>query len=397
MPWKKVSDEAERRSFASEATAHHRSFAALCRAHEISRKTGYKWWRRYEHDPKHGLEVRSRRPHQPHGWQPNWRRRLLAWRVKRPTWGAEKLHDKLRRQWPRTRRPSVRTLQRWLAQSGLTRQSKQRAKSGPVQLRPDRILARRPNDVWTVDFKGPMRPKHRFKLEPLTVFDLASRYGLAVRQLTAKDYACTRRVLLELFVRHGLPRALQVDNGPPFGSEGALGLSRLTVEWVRLGIQVQFGRPACPQDNAEHERWHRTLQEDVTLFPSIAGETPQAKFNRCLRFYNTDRAHKTLDLRRPVELYRPSPRRMHQPPPRDYPAGWRQVRPNAKGYLWWAKKQRLVGAAFAKQLLGFRPTEPGQCEVYLDYLLIGVFVATDRAGMRPVQLRPVIESSDPTH
>jgi hypothetical protein len=78
---------------------------------------------------------------------------------------------------------------------------------------------------------------------------------------------------------------------------------------------------------------------------------------------------------------------MKQRQPRNYPAGWRQIRPNAKGYLWWAKRQRLVGRAFAKQLLGFRPTEPGQCEVYLDHLLIGVFVATDRAGMRPIQMR----------
>lgn len=392
-----MSDEAERRRFASEATAHSRCFAALCRGYGISRKTGYKWWRRYQDDPKHGLEVRSRRPHRPDRWGRNWRRRLLAWRAKRPTWGAEKLHDKLCRQWPRTRRPSVRTLQRWLAQSGCTRRAQQRAKPGPVRLRANQILARRPNEVWTVDFKGPIEPKQRPKLEPLTVFDLASRYGLAVRQLKAKDYACTHQVLLELFVRHGLPRAIQVDNGPPFGSEGPLGLSRLTTEWLRLGIQVQFSRPACPQDNAEHERWHRTLQEDVTSFPSIQDETPQAKFDRCLWLYNTDRAHKTLGLRRPVQLYRPSPRPMKLRPPREYPAGWRQIRPNAKGYLWWAKKPRLVGRAFAKQLLGFRPTEPGQCEVYLDYLLIGVFVATDRAGMRPVQLRSIIESSPPPH
>jgi putative transposase len=393
MPWKNVSDETERRNFACEAKAQKRGLAALCRAYGISRKTGYKWRRRYERDPKHGLEVHSRRPHQAHRWPANWRRRLLAWRVKRPTWGAEKLHDKLRRVWPRRRRPSVRTLERWLAQSGVTRRSRHRAKAGPVQVRPAHLVARRPNDVWTVDFKGRTWPKLRQKLEPLTVFDLATRYGLAVRNVPAKDYACTRRVLLELFA---LPRAIQVDNGPPFGSEGPLGLTRLTAEWVRQGIQVQFGRPAAPQDNAAHERWHLTLQEDVTRFPSLPGETFQAKFDRCLHIYNTDRAHQTLGLRRPVELYRDSLRPFKPRPPRIYPATWRQLTPNAKGYLWWAKKQRLVGLAFAKQLLGFRFTQPGQCEVYLDHLLLGIVVATDQAGLRPVQLRSAVHANEPT-
>jgi putative transposase len=392
MPWKNKTDEEERRRFASEASAGKSSLAELCREYRISRKTGYKWWRRYEDDPKHGLEARSCRPYQPRSWKINWRRRLLAWRLKRPTWSGEKLHDKLCRQWPRTRRPGVRTLQRWLAQAGMTRKSLQRAKAGPVKLRPEHIEARRPNDVWTVDFKGVIWPQPCPKAEPLTVFDLASRYGLSVRQLPAKDYASTRKVMLELFARHGLPLALQIDNGPPFGSDGPLGLSRLSAEWVRLGIRVQFGRPACPQDNAEHERWHRTLQEDVTRFPAVSGETTQAKFDRFLHIYNTDRPHQTLGLRRPVEIYRNSSRPFTLVPPRDYPATWRQLRPNAKGYLWWGKRQRLVGAAFAKQLLGFRSTEPGQCEVYLDYLIIGVLVLTDRAGMRPVQLRSSLDA-----
>ncbi|MDB6113749.1 MAG: family transposase, partial [Lacunisphaera sp.] len=353
----------------------------------ISRKTGYKWWRRYEDDPRNGLDWRSHRPREVRQWPERWRRWLLNWRKQRPTWGAILLHDKLRRRWPRRHPPSVRTLQRWLTAAGVTRKRRHRSKRGPRHARLNHLVAKRANDVWTIDFKGPMTSRRRRKIEPLTVFDLASRYGLLARQLAAKDYACTRAAVWTLFKKHGLPRAIQVDNGPPFGSEGPLGLTRLTAEWALLGIQVQFGRPACPQDNPEHERWHRTLQGDVTHFPAKPGEKWQAKLDRFLRIYNTDRAHRALGLRRPCELYRASRRRYRgTPPPHRYPAHWTRLRLNLNGYLWWRKKARLVGAAFGHQFLGLRPMEPGQCEVYCHHLLLGVLVATDRAGMRPVQL-----------
>ena len=304
--------------------------------------------------------------------------------------GSDSLHDKMRRRWPRSQPPSARTLQRWLTAAGMTRPRRHRAQPGPVRLRPAHILGDRPNDVWTVDFKGPMTPSGSPKLEPLTVFDLASRFGLMARQLAAKDCRCTRSAFQELFHRYGLPRAIQVDNGPPFGSEGPLGLTRLTVEWMLLGIHVQFGRPSCPQDNPEHERWHRTMQRDVVLTPTSGKETWQARLNRFLQIYNTDRAHHALGLKLPCDLYRPSRRRLLRPKPRrKYPANWTTIRLNAKGCLWWQKKVRHIGIAFGTQLLGLRPTEPGQCEVYLNHLLLGVLVATDQAGMRPIQLRRI--------
>lgn len=386
MPWKNVTDEEERRRFASEAEARQRPLAVICRAFGISRKTGYKWLRRYEADPRNGLACLSHRPRVAPGCTPRWLRWLLYWRAKRPTWGAILLHEKLRRRWPRSRRPSVRTFQRWLTAAGVTRKRRHLSRRGPAGARPHHIVPERPNDVWTIDFKGPIAATGR-KIEPLTVFDLWSRYGLLAQQLVAKDYASTGAALRRLFRHHGLPRAIQVDNGPPFGSSGPLGLTRLTAEWALLGIQVQFGRPACPQDNPEHERWHRTLQGDVTHFPGQPGEKWQTKLDRFLRIYNTDRAHSSLALRRPCELYRPSRRRWHgPPPPRKYPAHWQRIRLNAKGYLWWRKRARLVGVAFGTYLLGLHPVEPGRCEVYCNYLLLGILVDTDRGGLRALQL-----------
>ena len=185
MPWKTLSEEEDRRGFVL-AMGSVPSFAALCRKHGISRKTGYKWRRRFE--AQSGLHSRSRRPISPRQWDQKWRRRLLAWRQRRPSWGGAKLHDKLRREWPRVRLPGVRTLERWLSEAQVVRRSKRRAKAGPVQPRPGYILARRPNDVWPVDFKGRFQWAGGPCLEPLTVTDLATRYALAARVLPAKNY-----------------------------------------------------------------------------------------------------------------------------------------------------------------------------------------------------------------
>lgn len=192
---------------------------------------------------------------------------MLQLRERHPTWGARKLRWALQRAWPRQKVPAVRTLHRWLAAAGLVRTPWRRARRGPLRRRPARLAARRPNDVWTVDFKGRFRTLDGARIEPLTVRDLASRYGLAVRVLRATDERQVRWAMQALFRRYGLPRAIRVDNGPPFGGEGPRGLTRLSAWWVRLGIRVEFGRPGCPQDHAAHEQWHRVLAAETARPP----------------------------------------------------------------------------------------------------------------------------------
>lgn len=395
MPWKNLSDEQERRAFVVAAQHAAKCFAALCRLSGVSRKTGYKWLQRYRADPKYGLESRSRRPRQTRAWGAHWRRRLVQWRRRLPTWGGRKLWQAWRLHWPRQHLPAARTLERWVGQAQLSGPRRQRRRRGPVTAPAGRRLGLAPNDVWTVDFKGRFRHDGEW-LEPLTVFDLASRCGLAARQLAAKDYAQTRKVLFALFRRHGRPRAIQVDNGPPFGGEGAWGLSRLSAEWVRLGIQVQFGRPRRPEDNAAHERWHRTLEDDLRRLPELQGRPAQAKLQRFLQIYNGERPHAHLHGQCPAQCYRASPTGFAgRWPTHVYPARWGRLTPNRKGYAWWAGRQRLFGRPFAGQPLGLKPVGAGRWEVYLCDLLLGHLVASDRAGLRPVQLNPLLPVTVP--
>jgi transposase InsO family protein len=75
------------------------------------------------------------------------------------------------------------------------------------------------------------------------------------------------RAICEAAMReYGMPARIRTDNGAPFAGTGLLGLSKLSLGWMKLGIvheRIQAGRP---QQNGRHERrvnnsgdisWHK--------------------------------------------------------------------------------------------------------------------------------------------
>jgi transposase len=59
MPWHETCVMDERMAFAVDWQREELSFAALCRAYGVSRKTGYKWIGRLQSDGLDGLKDRS--------------------------------------------------------------------------------------------------------------------------------------------------------------------------------------------------------------------------------------------------------------------------------------------------------------------------------------------------
>jgi hypothetical protein len=74
-----------------------------------------------------------------------------------------------------------------------------------------------------------------------------------------------------VFAAVGLPRAIRSDNGTPFGSTGAGGLSVLSVWWLKLGIKPRYIPQSSPQDNGRHERMRRFKRN--TTIASSTGAT----------------------------------------------------------------------------------------------------------------------------
>jgi len=269
MPWKTTSVLLERERFALGALRRDGSMESLCGEFGISRKTAYKWLARYRAHGRAGLGDRARAPKRAARQKPAyWKQRVEGVRRARPHWGAKKIHRRLRELYPRQRLPVVRTLGRWLVALGLVRRRPRRARRGPPVPHPGLTRAVRLHQVWTVDFKGWFRTGDGQRQEPLSVREATRRYLLEIRLLADQSDTGVRQAMTRLFRREGLPRIIRVDNGAPFGGKGALGLSRLSVWWLRLGIRVEFTRRARPGDNAAHEQMHGRYQAEIVAQPA---------------------------------------------------------------------------------------------------------------------------------
>lgn len=53
-------------------------------------------------------------------------------------------------------------------------------------------------------------------------------------------WAGVRDAMERIFDEVGLPEAIRSDNGSPFGSTGAGGLSALSVWWLKLAIEPRY-------------------------------------------------------------------------------------------------------------------------------------------------------------
>lgn len=398
MPWRELLVSEARMQFIVACKGARESFASICRRFGISRKNGYKWWKRYRDGGVRALVEVSRRPRRPGRKYPAcWRERLRKARRKYPHYGAKKLRWVLRKTVFKPKRiPAVSTLGRWLLELDLSKKPKRRVRRGPVLPWRGVQAPKGPNDVWTVDFKGWFRTGDGKRCQPLTVRDLFSRYVLAVVLLPNQSDAAVRRAMVRIFRRYGLPKTIRVDNGAPFGGTGALGLSRLSVWWLRLGIAVEFGRRAHPQDNAAHEQMHRVFKAEVATPPAPSVAAQNRRDRNWIARYNHYRPHQALGEQVPARIYRRSLRRMaEQMPPAKYPCTWNTRRVRSHGYIKWIGRQRFIGRGFVKEIVGLKTVASGIHEVYLQQHLIGVLYDRDLTGMRPTSIAQHPETCAP--
>ncbi len=98
MPWKDVLPMEERIRFAVLAAKGTEVISDLCEQFGISRKTGYKWLRRYRELGIAGTRELSRRPDRcPHRTSAKIEALILRERRRHRSWGPKKLRELLRR------------------------------------------------------------------------------------------------------------------------------------------------------------------------------------------------------------------------------------------------------------------------------------------------------------
>src|ERR1700733_9619121 len=328
--------------------------AGLCREFDISRQTGYKIYARYKDCGLHGLTDRSRRPYRQANRLPFQIESLIVQlRREHPSWGAPKIREKVKRLRLGISLPAISTVHAVLDRHGLVTRGRRRnhyKAEGTGLSRPDH-----PNDLWCADYKGEFMLADRRYCYPLTITDFASRYLLCCEALetTKESYAFT--VFERAFKDFGLPRAIRSDNGVPFASNSAFfGLSKLSVWWLRLGIDIERIRPGNPQQNGRHERMHLTLKKEATKPPGKNFLQQQGKFDEFIECFNNERPHQAISMKYPAELYAPSPRPYLGLPELEYPFHDRTITVTSCGRICLGRRKINLSIVFAGQNVGVK-------------------------------------------
>jgi transposase InsO family protein len=297
------------------------SMAALCREFQISRKTGYKIFERYEECGLEGLTDRARRPHRYANQLPEQiEAAIVAAKYEKPNWGARKIRERLLRRLPsEVKVPARSTIHAILDRHGLVtraRRSRTHTEGTPLS------EGLQPNALWCTDYKGEFMLGDRRYCYPLTVTDHASRYLLLCEALESNAEKAAFTAFERLFKERGLPQG-------------------------------------HPQQNGRHERMHLTLKKEATRPAGANLLQQQAKFDAFIEEFNNERPHQALDMKCPAEVYTSSCRPYHGIGEPHYPFHDKTVVITHCGRLCLYRKKINLSTCLAGQAVGIKEVDDG--------------------------------------
>jgi len=353
MPWAEVTRVSLREEFVQLAMRPCANRRELCRRFKISPKTGYKWLQRYKLAGLEALKDRSRRPHRsPRRTDQTTEQKVISSRAESlDCWGGRKLSRQLLDRGGPELAPS--TITKILHRHGLI-EPERSAAATPWQ-RFERGVS---NELWQMDFKGHFALVAGARCHPLTVLDDHSRFAVLLKACADQRGVTVQNALTSVFRRYGLPAAMLMDNGSPWGDRD-LPFTGLSLWLIRLGIRVTHGRPYHPQTQGKDERFHRTLKFEVLRhFNFTTLEHCQREFDDFRDRYNLRRPHDALKLATPASRYYPSAIPFPEIlPPIDYPPGLEVRKVQAEGMVSYRGHALRVCKALRGLPVAFRPVE----------------------------------------
>jgi putative transposase len=383
MVWKETCAMEERMRFVDAVVENAETFVAICRRFGVSRKTGYKWISRYQAEGAEGLKDQSRAPlHHAQAMTARIAEQCLVVRREHPTWGPVKIKAWLEKHRPRTQWPAASTIGALLDREGLTVKRVLRRRSPPSSVPFAQCKAA--NDTWCIDFKGWFITGDGKRCEPMTLSDAHSRYLLRCQVLAHNDGEHVWPVLDAAFREFGLPLRLRSDNGSPFASIGAGGLSRLSVKVIKAGVLPERIKPGKPQQNGRLERFHLTLLQDTASPPAATLRAQLERMHSYQRVYNEERPHQALSNEVPAACYAASPRRfdgiLREPEySADHEVRW--VRHN--GEIRWLGGTVYINAALVGEPVGLLEDGDGGWSVSYGPVELGSIAHGDNRLRKP--------------
>lgn len=366
MPFTEQSIMSQRLEFCILASKPESNLSDLCRRFNITRRTGYKWLKRFLEEGMLGLEDKSKRPDNfPNQVATYIDQYVVALRKNDPEWGAKKLHkiisnhkDQGMYQYPRV--PCKTTITKILKRNCLVPSNRSKQSEGF-----ERFEYEYPNELWQMDYKGYFKLLNKEICHPLTITDDHSRYNICLKACEDQKETTVKQSLINVFRKYGLPYKILTDNGSPWGAsgnesaDGSRSYSALEKWLIQLNIQLIHGKPYHPQTQGKEERFHRTLKQELINYEQFRDHIHcQKRFDSWRDRYNCIRPHEAIAFRVPAELYKPS-NKAYPEKIEDYEYNLSDIKRKVrdKGTISFKNKEFRVGKAFIGEHVALRESQ----------------------------------------
>lgn len=381
MPWTETVTM-QRLHFILACQAGEKSMTELCHLHGISRKTGYKWLKRFNAEELSSVENRSRaRLTQPEKIPPDIAGQLVLFRQQHPDWGPKKI-----RHWFLNNNadfivPAASTIGDLLKEEGLV-SPRIRRKRTPGNLN-ELTDANRNNHVWSADFKGRFRLKDGSWCRPFTLTDNHSRYLLCCEPGTSETTTFVRGCMEAAFREGGLPDIIRTDNGSPFVAPGILALTQWSVWLMKLGIKTERTTPGCPGQNARHERMHLSMKTAMSHHDVFGSLSEQRVWcNGWRNEFNQEKPHEAHGQVPPAKIWVPSPRSWDGKVPEvNYPEGARLYKVGEKGDLS-LNGRTFLSSALRGEYVRFLEVDDGVDVILFDRVILAYYDRAEKSIIR---------------
>lgn len=348
MSWECRTVEEQREAFVI-AAQNSKNFSAVCREFGITRKTGYKWMKRYSEGKP--MKNQSTAPTFIANKTPAETEKLIIdLRTDNPGWGASTIHRVLENEGHAM--PCVKTVNNILHRYGCI---------DPVESDKRKTFIRYAkehcNDMWQTDFKGEFLMKNGKYCYPLDIIDDCSRFAIKIypTESTANVVIPTFETA---FKEYGMPKAVLSDNGAQFAGFKQ-GFTQFEKWLMNLDILPIHGRIKHPQTQGKIERFHRSMKSELLKYNEFndlkdADNAIQEWRNK----YNNIRPHEALNMLCPADVYVSSERKYpNKIPPYEYNGQFHVIKVNSWGYLRFANFQVYLSETMIGEYIEFRPSD----------------------------------------
>jgi transposase InsO family protein len=390
MAWKEVSVMEERERFVLLVHAGGSNFSDLCREFQISRKTGYKFWQRYQLEGLSGLRSRSTKPKRIFKATPEEVVQvILAIKRSYGFWGGGKIRSYMLKYHSSLSVPARSTINTILDRYDLMKHRKKRTSGDAGIWLKNCPQSEGPNDLWCADYKGQFKMGNQKHCFALTITDHFSKSLLACNGRDGTSFVNTKPAFEKAFSTYGLPLNIRTDNGGPFASNGLFGLSQLSAWWLRLGIKIERIAKGRPQQNGSHERMHLTLKQETTKPPAYNLKKQNQIFDRFRSYFNDDRPHESLKGKTPSDFYETSTKKYPTEIPLPKYENHDCVRfVDDSGYVWVDHTRFYLTEALRSHPVGLRQEGEGIWSVNFMHLELGCFDSFNKKFIALTAPRP---------